>query len=128
MPRRVIRGPLSDRTLMEGNPFQLLEGIAIAAYAIGSNRAYIYIRSEYKDAIERITQAIIELRQMRLLGDNILDSGYNLQISLRKGPGAFVCGEETALIASLEGRRGMPASKPPLPITVRIPGPSNRGQ
>jgi len=108
-------GAFMDRTLMEGNPYQLLEGISIAAYAIGSNRAYIYIRSEYKDAIDRITSAILELREMGLLGDNILDSGYNLQISLRKGPGAFVCGEETALIASLEGRRGMPSSKPPFP-------------
>jgi NADH:ubiquinone oxidoreductase subunit F (NADH-binding)/Pyruvate/2-oxoacid:ferredoxin oxidoreductase delta subunit len=106
-----------DRTLMEGDPFRLLEGISIAAYAIGSNRAYIYIRSEYKDAIRRINNAIKTLREMGLLGDNILDSGYNLQISLRKGPGAFVCGEETALIASLEGRRGMPSSKPPYPST-----------
>ncbi len=108
-------GAFMDRNLMEGNPFQLLEGISIAAYAIGSNRAYIYIRSEYKDAIRRIDHAIRELRAMGLLGDNILDSGYNLQISLRKGPGAFVCGEETALIASLEGKRGMPSSKPPFP-------------
>lgn len=110
-------GAFMDRTLMEGNPFQLLEGIAIAAYAIGSNRAYIYIRSEYKDSIRRIQSAILNLRELGLLGDNILDSGYNLQISLRKGPGAFVCGEETALIASLEGRRGMPSSKPPYPST-----------
>jgi NADH:ubiquinone oxidoreductase subunit F (NADH-binding) len=110
-------GAFMDRTLMEGNPYQLLEGIAIAAYAIGSNRAYIYIRSEYTDAIERIGKAILVLREQGLLGDNIVDSGYNLQISLRKGPGAFVCGEETALIASLEGRRGMPASKPPYPTT-----------
>jgi NADH:ubiquinone oxidoreductase subunit F (NADH-binding) len=108
-------GAFMDRTLMEGNPFQLLEGISIAAYAIGSNRAYIYIRSEYTDAIRKINNAIQLLRENGLLGDNILDSGYNLQISLRKGPGAFVCGEETALIASLEGRRGMPASKPPYP-------------
>jgi len=108
-------GAFMDRNLMEGNPFQLLEGISIAAYAIGSNRAYIYIRSEYRDAIRRIDNAIKELRAIGLLGDNILDSGYNLQISLRKGPGAFVCGEETALIASLEGRRGMPSSKPPYP-------------
>ncbi|MCK4748996.1 MAG: 4Fe-4S binding protein, partial [Bacteroidales bacterium] len=110
-------GAFMDRTLMEANPFQLLEGISIASYAIGSNRAYIYIRSEYKDAIRRIDNAIGQLRSMGLLGDNILDSGYNLQISLRKGPGAFVCGEETALIASLEGRRGMPSSKPPYPST-----------
>ncbi len=110
-------GAFMDRTLMEGDPFRLLEGISIAAYAIGSNRAYIYIRSEYKDAIRRINNGIKILREMGLLGDNILDSGYNLQISLRKGPGAFVCGEETALIASLEGRRGMPSSKPPYPST-----------
>jgi len=110
-------GAFMDRTLMEGNPFQLLEGISIAAYAIGSNRAYIYIRSEYKDAIRRILNAIKQLREIGLLGDNIMDSGYNLQISLRKGPGAFVCGEETALIASMEGRRGMPSSKPPYPST-----------
>ena len=108
-------GAFMDRTLMEGNPFQLLEGISIASYAIGSNRAYIYIRSEYKDAIRRINNAIQQLREIGLLGDNIMESGYNLQISLRKGPGAFVCGEETALIASLEGRRGMPSSKPPYP-------------
>lgn len=110
-------GAFMDRTLMEGDPFQLLEGISIAAYAIGSSRAYIYIRSEYKDSIRRINNAIKVLRETGLLGDNILDSGYNLQISLRKGPGAFVCGEETALIASLEGRRGMPSSKPPYPST-----------
>ena len=110
-------GAFMDRTLMEGDPYLLLEGISIAAYAIGSNRAYIYIRSEYKDAIRKINNAIRQLRENGLLGDNILDSGYNLQISLRKGPGAFVCGEETALIASLEGRRGMPASKPPYPST-----------
>lgn len=110
-------GAFMDRTLMEGDPFQLLEGISIAAYAIGSNRAYIYIRSEYKEAIRRIDHAIKDLRGLGLLGDNILDSGYNLQISLRKGPGAFVCGEETALIASLEGKRGMPSSKPPYPTT-----------
>jgi len=110
-------GAFMDRALMEGNPFQLLEGISIASYAIGSNRAYIYIRSEYKDSIKRINNSIKVLREIGLLGDNILDSGYNLQISLRKGPGAFVCGEETALIASLEGRRGMPSSKPPYPST-----------
>jgi len=115
-------GAFVDRTLMEGDPFRLLEGISIASYAIGSNRAYIYIRSEYKDAIRRITGAIGKLREIGLLGDNILNSGYNLQISLRKGPGAFVCGEETALIASLEGKRGMPSSKPPYPSTSGYQG------
>jgi len=111
-------GAFMDRTLMEGDPYRLLEGISIAAYAIGSNRAYIYIRSEYNDSVRRINHAIQQLRKVGLLGDNILDSGYNLQISLRKGPGAFVCGEETALIASLEGRRGMPSSKPPYPAVT----------
>ena len=115
-------GAFMDRNLMEGNPYQLLEGIAIAAYAIGSSRAYIYIRSEYRDAIRRMDHAINTVRECGLLGDNILDSGYNLQISLRKGPGAFVCGEETALIASLEGRRGMPSSKPPYPSTTGYMG------
>lgn len=115
-------GAFMDRALMEGNPFQLLEGIAIAAYATGSNRAYIYIRSEYRDSIRRVDHAIHELRKFGLLGDNILDSGYNLQISLRRGPGAFVCGEETALIASLEGRRGMPSYKPPYPATAGYMG------
>ena len=115
-------GAFMDRTLMEGDPFRLLEGISIAAYAIGSNRAYIYIRSEYKEAIRRVTGAIGKLRELGLLGDNILNSGYNLQISLRKGPGAFVCGEETALIASLEGKRGMPSSKPPYPSSSGYQG------
>ncbi|MEN8157536.1 MAG: NADH-ubiquinone oxidoreductase-F iron-sulfur binding region domain-containing protein [Bacteroidota bacterium] len=115
-------GTFMDRALMEGDPFRLLEGISIAAYAIGSNRAYIYIRSEYENPIRRIRNAIDLLREAGLLGENILNSGYNLQIFLRKGPGAFVCGEETALIASLEGRRGMPSVKPPYPSTSGYKG------
>lgn len=110
-------GAFMDRAIMEGNPHMLLEGICIAAYAIGAARAYIYIRSEYTRAIQMIEHAIQRAYAYGLLGHNIYGSGYNLDITVRKGPGAFVCGEETALIKSLEGRRGMPKSKPPYPAT-----------
>ncbi|MEX0988384.1 MAG: NADH-ubiquinone oxidoreductase-F iron-sulfur binding region domain-containing protein [Bacteroidales bacterium] len=108
-------GAFMDRALMEGNPHQLIEGICIAAYAIGATRAYIYIRSEYVDSIRKLSAAIKSARAAGILGHNIFYSGFNLDISIRKGPGAFVCGEETALIASMEGKRGMPQSKPPYP-------------
>lgn len=108
-------GAFMDRALMEGNPHQLIEGICIAAYAIGATRAYIYIRSEYNDSIRKLSAAIQSARDYGILGHNIFSSGFNLAISIRKGPGAFVCGEETALIASMEGKRGMPQSKPPYP-------------
>ncbi len=104
-----------DRALMEGNPHQLIEGICVASYAIGATKAYIYIRSEYLESIRKLEHAIKDARDYGLLGHNIFNSGFNLSISIRKGPGAFVCGEETALIASMEGRRGMPQSKPPFP-------------
>jgi len=108
-------GATMDRELMEGNPHQLIEGICIASYAIGATRAYIYIRSEYVGSIQKLTHAIRQARAYGILGENIMDSGFNLEISIRKGPGAFVCGEETALLASMEGKRGMPQSKPPYP-------------
>ncbi len=108
-------GAFMDRALMEGNPHQLIEGISIASYAIGATKAYIYIRSEYKDSIRKLTAAIKSAREYGILGHNIFNSGFNFDISIRKGPGAFVCGEETALIASMEGKRGMPQSKPPYP-------------
>lgn len=108
-------GAFMDRALMEGNPHQLIEGICIAAYAIGATKAYIYIRSEYLNSIEKLTAAISRAREYGIIGHNIFNSGFNLDISIRKGPGAFVCGEETALIASMEGKRGMPQSKPPFP-------------
>jgi NADH:ubiquinone oxidoreductase subunit F (NADH-binding)/(2Fe-2S) ferredoxin len=111
-------GAFMDRAIMEGNPHLLIEGICIAAYAIGAARAYIYIRSEYSQSIKRIEQAIERANAYGILGHNIYGSGFNLDIVVRKGPGAFVCGEETALIKSLEGRRGMPRSKPPYPATV----------
>lgn len=108
-------GAYMDRALVEGNPFRLIEGLSIAAYAIGSSKAYIYIRSEYNLAVKRLKLAIDLAREFGFLGENIFNSGFNLQIVLREGPGAFVCGEETALIKSLEGRRGMPRTKPPFP-------------
>ncbi|MGC9341208.1 MAG: NADH-ubiquinone oxidoreductase-F iron-sulfur binding region domain-containing protein, partial [Bacteroidales bacterium] len=111
-------GAFMDRALMEGNPHLLIEGICIASYAIGAAKAFIYIRSEYTQSIKRIENAIKRAFDYGLLGHNIYGSGFNLDIVVRKGPGAFVCGEETALIKSLEGRRGMPRSKPPYPAMV----------
>ncbi len=115
-------GAFMDRAIMEGNPHLLLEGMCIAAYGIGASKAYIYIRSEYTIAIERLEKAIQDANELGLLGHNIFGSGFNLEIILRKGPGAFVCGEETALIASLEGKRGMPKSKPPYPAVKGLHG------
>jgi NADH:ubiquinone oxidoreductase subunit F (NADH-binding)/Pyruvate/2-oxoacid:ferredoxin oxidoreductase delta subunit len=108
-------GAFMDRTILESNPHKLMEGIAIAAYATGCSKAVIYVRSEYKIAIHRLTRAVEDAQSYGLLGHHILNSGFNLEITIRRGPGAFVCGEETALIASLEGRRGMPQGKPPYP-------------
>jgi NADH:ubiquinone oxidoreductase subunit F (NADH-binding) len=108
-------GAFMDRAIIEGDPHRLLEGISIAAYATGSSQAIIYIRSEYTIAIQTLEQAIKQSKEKGLLGQNILNSGFSLDISIRKSPGAFVCGEETALIASIEGKRGMPETKPPFP-------------
>lgn len=108
-------GAYMDRALVEGNPHRLIEGIAISAYAIGASKAYIYIRSEYAVAVSRLKNALEQVKESGFIGSNIFNSGFNLQIILREGPGAFVCGEETALLRSLEGRRGMPVSKPPYP-------------
>ncbi len=108
-------GAFMDRALMESDPHRLIEGLAIASYAIGASRAYIYVRAEYKLAIRRLTDALAQARAYGILGENILDSGFDLKILLKKGAGAFVCGEETALINSLEGRRGTPRPRPPYP-------------
>lgn len=115
-------GAYMDRTLVEGNPHRLIEGIAIAAYATGASKAYIYIRSEYAVAVKRLKTALEQARKSGFLGSNIFNSGFNLQVILREGPGAFVCGEETALIKSLEGRRGMPRTKPPYPTVKGLFG------
>lgn len=108
-------GAYMDRTIMEDDPHLLLEGIAIAAYATGADQAFIYVRAEYPRAVERLDRAIRVARRTRLLGRSILGSGFNLDIDIRIGAGAFVCGEETALMQSIEGRRGSPKLRPPYP-------------
>jgi len=108
-------GAFMDRAVIEGDPHRLLEGMAIAAYSIGASKAYIYIRAEYPLAIARLKTAIAQAQAYGLLGRNILDSGFNLKIMIKMGAGAFVCGEETALINSIEGKRGMPRPRPPFP-------------
>ena len=108
-------GTFKDRLIMEGDPHQLLEGIMICARAIGATKAYIYIRGEYKLCISRLEKAIEQCREYGILGKNIFDSGFELDIETKIGAGAYVCGEETALIESLEGNRGNPRWKPPFP-------------
>jgi len=108
-------GAYMDRTVMEDDPHRLLEGIGIAAYATGATQAYIYVRAEYPRAVERLDRAIRVARRKRLLGRNILDTEFSLDVNVRIGAGAFVCGEETALLASIEGRRGIPRLRPPYP-------------
>jgi len=115
-------GAFMDRAVIEGDPHALLEGLAIAAYAIGASKAYIYIRAEYPLAIERLKTAIAQARECGLLGENILDSGFNLDVVIKMGAGAFVCGEETALIHSIEGKRGMPRPRPPFPAVKGLFG------
>ncbi len=101
-------GAFMDRAVIEGDPFKLLEGMAIAAYSIGASKGYVYIRAEYPLAIERLEHAIRQAEKYGFLGDNIFGKGFNFHIVIKKGAGAFVCGEETALIHSIEGKRGMP--------------------
>ncbi|MDD4374330.1 MAG: NADH-ubiquinone oxidoreductase-F iron-sulfur binding region domain-containing protein [Bacteroidales bacterium] len=108
-------GAFMDRAVIEGDPHKLLEGMALAAYAIGASKAYVYIRAEYPLAIERLVTAIKQAKEYGLLGKNIFGSAVDLDIVIKKGAGAFVCGEETALIHSIEGRRGMPRPRPPFP-------------
>ena len=115
-------GAFMDRAVGESDPHRLLEGMLIAAYAIGASKAYIYIRAEYPVAIRRLTAAMAQARQYRLIGENVLDSGFSLEIVIKQGAGAFVCGEETALIHSIEGRRGMPRPRPPYPAVKGLFG------
>jgi NADH-quinone oxidoreductase subunit F len=115
-------GAFMNRSLIEGDPHVLLEGLLIGGYALGAREGYVYIRSEYPLAVERLKFAIEQLREARLLGKRILDSGYDFDIKIREGAGAFVCGEETALMASIEGRRGMPRPRPPFPATSGLWG------
>ncbi|MFC1703794.1 NADH-ubiquinone oxidoreductase-F iron-sulfur binding region domain-containing protein [Candidatus Omnitrophota bacterium] len=108
-------GAFMNRSLIEGDPHSLLEGMLIAGLAIGTQEGYIYCRTEYPLALERLRTAISQAEECGLLGDNIFDSGFNFRITIKEGAGAFVCGEETALIASVEGGRGMPRPRPPFP-------------
>ncbi|MBN1489602.1 MAG: NADH-quinone oxidoreductase subunit NuoF [Phycisphaerae bacterium] len=108
-------GAFMDRAVIEGDPHRLLEGMVIAAYAIGASKAYVYLRAEYPLAIARLTEAIAQAKQVGLVGHDILGCGFDLDIVIKMGAGAFVCGEETALIHSIEGKRGMPRPRPPFP-------------
>jgi NADH-quinone oxidoreductase subunit F len=109
-------GAYMDRTILESNPHQLLEGLAICAYAVGADQAIVYVRAEYPLAVRTVEEAIKSARELSLLGPDILGTSFNLEVSVFLGSGAFVCGEETALIQSLEGRRGMAQHRPPYPI------------
>ncbi len=115
-------GAFMDRSVMEGDPHKLLEGMAIAGFAVGADEAYIYVRAEYPLAIQRLKIAIKDAVEHNLLGKNIMGSNFNFDIHIKEGAGAFVCGEETALIASIEGERGMPRPKPPFPANKGLFG------
>ncbi|NJN15609.1 MAG: NADH-quinone oxidoreductase subunit L [Oscillochloris sp.] len=108
-------GAFMDRSVLESDPHLVLEGMAIAAYAVGADQGYVYVRGEYPLAITRLNKAIIQAKKYGLLGSQIFDSAFDFKVEIRVGAGAFVCGEETALIASIEGRRGQPRPRPPYP-------------
>ncbi|MFI9376223.1 NAD(P)H-dependent oxidoreductase subunit E [Streptomyces parvulus] len=109
-------GTFKDRVLMEGDPYALVEAMTIAGYATGAHRGYLYLRGEYPRALARLTHAVAQARARGLLGDDVLGQGYAFDIEIRRGAGAYICGEETALFNSIEGRRGEPRSKPPFPV------------
>ncbi len=115
-------GAYMDRTIIESNPHQLIEGLAVCAQAIGADTGLIYIRAEYPLAVQIVTRAVNQAREKGLLGNNILDSGVDFDIEIFQGSGAFVCGEETALIRSIEGYRGMPRHRPPFPVEQGLGG------
>jgi NADH:ubiquinone oxidoreductase subunit F (NADH-binding)/NAD-dependent dihydropyrimidine dehydrogenase PreA subunit/(2Fe-2S) ferredoxin len=109
-------GAFMDRSIIEGNPHSVIEGMMIAAYAIGSNLGYVYIRAEYPAAVERLKLAMAQAHEAGYLGKDLFNSDFSFDLRIKLGAGAFVCGEETALIASVEGQRGMPRAKPPFPV------------
>ena len=115
-------GAFMDRSILEGDPHAVLEAMAIAGYAVGSNQGYIYVRAEYPIAVKRLTIAISQAKEYGLFGKNILGTGFDFDIEIRLGAGAFVCGEETALLASIEGQRGMPRPRPPFPANKGLFG------
>jgi NADH-quinone oxidoreductase subunit F len=115
-------GTFKDRILLEDDPHHMIEGLIIAGYAIGAQKGYVYIRVEYAEAYQVILHALDEARQAGILGKNILTSGFSFDIEVRQGAGAYVCGEETALFESIEGKRGLPRIKPPFPTTAGLFG------
>jgi NADH:ubiquinone oxidoreductase subunit F (NADH-binding)/(2Fe-2S) ferredoxin/NAD-dependent dihydropyrimidine dehydrogenase PreA subunit len=115
-------GAFMDRSILEGDPHCVLEAMAIAGFAIGANQGYIYVRAEYPIAVQRLKVAIAQAREYGLLGDNIFGTGFKFDIDIRLGAGAFVCGEETALLESIEGKRGQPRLKPPYPASKGLYG------
>ncbi len=115
-------GAFMDRSILEGDPHSVIEAMTIAGYAIGAHHGYVYIRAEYPIAVERLKIAIQQSEEYGMLGDNIFNTGFKFNIEIRLGAGAFVCGEETALIASIEGKRGMPSVKPPFPAVKGVWG------
>jgi len=115
-------GAFMDRSILEGDPHSVIEAMAIAGYAIGANQGYIYVRAEYPIAVKRLVIAIGQARQYGLLGKNILGTGFDFDLEVRLGAGAFVCGEETALMRSIEGKRGMPTPRPPFPAVKGVFG------
>ncbi|MBR2671528.1 MAG: NADH-quinone oxidoreductase subunit NuoF [Oscillospiraceae bacterium] len=115
-------GAFMDRSILEGDPHAIVEGMAIMGYAVGAHKGYIYCRAEYPIAVTRLNIAIDQAKELGLLGENIFDSGFDFDLEVRLGAGAFVCGEETALIKSIEGQRGMPTPKPPFPAVSGVWG------
>ena len=115
-------GAFMDRSILEGNPYAVIEGMMIAGYAIGASEGYFYVRAEYPIAVNRLRNAIKQMNEVGVLGENILGTGFNFQAHIRLGAGAFVCGEETALLNSIEGKRGMPRPRPPFPAVKGLWG------
>jgi len=119
-------GAFMDRSLLEGDPHRIIEGMVIGGYAIGADEGYVYIRAEYPLAVKRLRKAIAEAKDYGLLGNNLFETGFNFDLHIKEGAGAFVCGEETALMGSIEGKRGMPRPRPPFPAQKGLWGkPSN---
>ena len=108
-------GAFMDRSVLEGDPHSVIEAMAIAGYAIGARQGYVYVRAEYPLAVDRLGKALEQARERGLLGKNILGTGFDFDLEIRMGSGAFVCGEETALMTSIEGNRGEPRPRPPFP-------------
>ncbi|MDY6972779.1 MAG: FAD-dependent oxidoreductase [Thermodesulfobacteriota bacterium] len=115
-------GAFMDRAILEGDPHAVLEGMLIGAHAIGAEHGYIYVREEYPIAVEHLAIALNQMTELGLLGENILGTGFNFDLTMKMGAGAFVCGEETALMASIEGKRGMPKARPPFPAQRGLDG------